>query len=165
VLQPYWSPGLKVPGLEAKGSIIGFSDVHTRAHLYRAILEGLAYALREGKERCEKRSGVKITELRVSGGGSQSDAALQLTADIFGLPAARPHTYETSGLGAAIDTAVGLDLHSDFTTAIQEMTRVGRVFEPDAPTHAIYDDLFHRVYKRIYPRLQPLYESLRGISH
>ncbi len=88
VLQPYWSPGLKVPGPEAKGAIIGFGDVHTRAHLYRAILEGLAYALREGKERSEKRSGIPITELRVSGGGSQSDAAMQLTADIFGLPTA-----------------------------------------------------------------------------
>ena len=96
MLQPYWTPGIKVPGPEAKGAIIGFGDVHTRAHMYRAILEGLAYALREGKERIEKRSGVPITELRVSGGGSQSDAAMQLTADIFGLPTARPHVYETS---------------------------------------------------------------------
>ena len=99
MLQPYWSPGLKAPGPEAKGAIIGFGDVHTRAHLYRAILEGLAYALREGKERTERRSGVPITELRVSGGGSQSDAAMQITADIFGLPTARPHLYETSGPG------------------------------------------------------------------
>ena len=47
-LQPYWSPGVRIPGPEAKGAIIGFGDVHTRAHLYRAILEGLAYALRDG---------------------------------------------------------------------------------------------------------------------
>ena len=100
VLQPYWSPGVRIPGPEARGAIIGFSDVHTRAHIYRAILEGLAFALRDGKERTERRSKVPITELRVSGGGSQSNAALQLTADIFGLPTARPHTYETSGLGA-----------------------------------------------------------------
>ena len=99
VLQPYWTPGLKLPGPEAKGAIIGFGDVHTRAHVYRAILEGLAYALLEGKERTEERSGVKMTELRVSGGGSQSNAALQLTADIFNLPTARPHVYETSGVG------------------------------------------------------------------
>ena len=77
ILQPYWSPGVKVPGPEAKGAIIGWGDVHTRGHLYRAILEGLAYALREGKERTEKRSGVKITELRVAGGGSQSEAAMR----------------------------------------------------------------------------------------
>lgn len=48
-LQPYWSPGVRIPGPEAKGAIIGFGDVHTRAHVYRAILEGLAYALREGR--------------------------------------------------------------------------------------------------------------------
>ncbi len=163
VLQPYWSPGIKVPGPEARGSMIGFTDVHTRGHVYRAILEGLAYALREGKERTEKRSHVRVTELRVSGGGSQSDAAMQITADIFGLPTARPHTYETSGLGAAIDAAVGLGLHSDFDTAVREMTRIGDVFQPDAETHARYDELYQRVYRRMYGRLQPLYEALRVI--
>jgi sugar (pentulose or hexulose) kinase len=164
VLQPYWSPGVRVPGPEARGAVIGFSDVHTRAHLYRAILEGLAYALREGKERTEKRSGVPITELRVSGGGSQSDAAMQLTADVFGLPAARPHTYETSGLGAAIDAAVGLGLHPDFSTAIRAMTRIERVFEPNPATHATYDALYNEVYRRLYGRLRPLYETLRRLS-
>ena len=93
VLQPYWSPGLKLPGPEAKGAVIGFGDVHTRAHLYRSMIEGLAYGLREGKERLERRTGTPITELRVSGGGSQSDAVMQLSADVFGLPAIRPHVY------------------------------------------------------------------------
>jgi sugar (pentulose or hexulose) kinase len=164
MLQPYWSPGIKIPGPEAKGAIIGFGDVHTRAHVYRAILEGLAYALREGKERIEKRSGVPITELRVSGGGSQSDAAMQLTADIFGLPTSRPHLYETSGLGAAIDAAVGLGLHPDFNTAIQAMTRIGKTFEPMAPHHATYDALYHRVYQKMYARLQPLYHDIQQIT-
>ncbi len=164
MLQPYWSPGLKVPGPEAKGAVIGFGDVHTRAHLYRAILEGLAYALREGKERTEQRSGIPITGLRVSGGGSQSDAALQLTADIFNLPTARPHLYETTGLGAAIDAAVGLGLHPDFETAVQAMTRIGRVFEPDPHTREIYDQLYHRVYKQMYTRLKLLYEEIRDIT-
>lgn len=164
VLQPYWSPGLKVPGPEAKGAIIGFGDVHTRAHMYRAILEGLAYALREGKERSEKRSGIKITEIRVSGGGSQSDSAMQITADIFGLPTARPHLYETSGLGAAIDLAVGLNLHPDFDSAIQAMTRLGEVFEPDPATRDIYEGLYHKVYKQMYRRLKPLYEEIREIT-
>jgi sugar (pentulose or hexulose) kinase len=163
-LLPYWSPGIKVPGPEAKGAIIGFGDVHTRAHLYRAILEGLAYALREGKERTERRSHIPITELRVAGGGSQSDAALQLTADIFGLPAARPHTYEASGLGAAIDAAVGLGLHPDFATAVAEMTRLGDRFEPDAEHHEIYDALYRRVYEPMYPKLKPLYEAIREIT-
>jgi sugar (pentulose or hexulose) kinase len=160
VLQPYWSPGLRFPGPEARGAVIGFSDVHTRAHLYRAILEGLAYALREGAERTAKRSGIPITELRVAGGGSQSDAALQLTADVFGLPAARPHVYEASGLGTAMDAAVGVGIHRDFPTAIREMTRLRDAFEPDAKTHTRYDELFHGVYKRMYHRLKPLYQFM-----
>lgn len=164
ILQPYWSPGIKVPGPEAKGAVIGFGDVHTRAHLYRAIIEGLAYALREGKERSERRSGVPVTELRVSGGGSQSSAAMQITADVFGLPAARPHLYETSGLGAAIDAAVGLGLHPDFPSAVQAMTRLGDVFEPDPQRVEIYDELYQRVYQQMYRRLKPLYEEIREIT-
>jgi sugar (pentulose or hexulose) kinase len=162
VLQPYWSPGLRFPGPEARGAIIGFSDVHTRAHLYRAMLEGLAYAMREGAERTAKRSGIPITELRVAGGGSQSDAAMQLTADVFGLPASRPHVYEASGLGAALDAAVGAHLHADFPTAIREMTRIRDTFEPDAKTHARYDELYSGVYKKMYGRLKPLYEFMHG---
>lgn len=163
VLQPYWSPGLKFPGPEARGAVIGFNDQHTRAHLYRAILEGLAYAMREGAERTSKRSGVSITELRVAGGGSQSDAAMQLTADVFGLPASRPHVYEASGLGAAIDAAVGMRIHADFPAAIHEMTHLGDTFEPDAKTHAQYDELYYGVYRKMYNRLKPLYEYMYGI--
>src|SRR5471032_1392705 len=164
MLQPYWSPGVRVPGPEAKGAMIGFGDVHTRAHMYRAILEGLAYALREGKERIERRSGAAVTELRVAGGGSQSDAAMQLTADIFGLPAARAHVYETSGLGAAIAVAAGLGLHADFDSATRAMTRPGRVFHPIAANSAIYERLYRRVYLKMYRRLQPMYQEIADIT-
>lgn len=164
MLQPFWTPGLKNPGPEAKGAIIGFGDVHSRAHLYRSILEGLAYALREGKERIEKRSKIPITSIRVSGGGSQSKSAMQLTADIFGLPTARPHLYETSGLGASIDAAVGLGLHPDFKSAVAAMTRIGEVFEPDRKNHALYDALYRDVYKKMYRRLKPLYRRIRKIT-
>ena len=164
ILQPFWSPGLKVPGPEAKGAIIGFGDVHTREHIYRAILEGLAYALREGAERTVRRSKVPITELRICGGGSQSDTAMQITADVFNLPAIRPHTYETSGLGAAIDAAVGVGLHPDFDTAVREMTRVGQVFEPNPQNVDIYEELYTRVYKGMYAKLRPLYEEIREVT-
>jgi len=163
VLQPYWSPGLKMPGPEARGAIIGFGGGHTRAHLYRAILEGLAYALRDGADRTNQRSGIPITELRVAGGGSQSDQAMQITADVFGLPASRPHLYEASGLGAAIDAAVGLQLHPDFDTAIKEMTRLGDTFEPNPQAQAIYEELYQNVYRKMYGRLKPLYEGLRKV--
>jgi sugar (pentulose or hexulose) kinase len=164
VLQPYWSPGLKIPGPEAKGAIIGFGDIHTRAHLYRSILEGLAFGLREGAERTKKRTGIPITEIRVAGGGSQSNAAMQLTADIFGLPTSKPHTYEASGLGAAIDAAVGLGLHPNFETAITEMTRINETFEPNPENQKIYDDLFNEIYCKMYKRLKPLYEKIQEIT-
>ncbi|MFA4969525.1 MAG: FGGY-family carbohydrate kinase [Sulfuritalea sp.] len=164
MLQPFWNPGIKVPGPEAKGAVIGFGEVHTRAHLYRAILEGLAYALREGRERIERRGGTHIERVRVSGGGSQSDAAMQITANIFNLPAERPHLHETSGLGAAIIAAVGLGLHPDFATAVREMTRVGQVFAPEAQHVRIYEQLYRKVYCRMYRRLQPLYREIREIT-
>jgi sugar (pentulose or hexulose) kinase len=163
-LQPYWSPGLRSPGPEAKGAIIGFGDVHTRAHIYRAILEGLAYALREGLERTQKRLRVRTVEVRVSGGGSQSDAAMQITADVFNRPASRPHIYETSGLGAAMDAAVGLGLHPDFETAVAEMTRLQDTFEPRPDEHEIYEGLYQRVYRQMYRKLRPFYEEIRRIT-
>jgi sugar (pentulose or hexulose) kinase len=163
-LQPYWAPGVRHPGLDAKGAIIGFGDVHTRAHVYRAILEGLAYALRDGAERIASKTGTALSELRVSGGGSQSDAAMQLTADIFRLPATRPHTYETSGLGAAIDSAVALGMHADFTAAVRAMTRSARTFEPIAANAALYEELYQQVYRRMYKGLAPLYARIRRIT-
>jgi len=164
MLQPYWTPGLRKPGPEAKGAIIGFGDIHSRAHLLRSIMEGLAYALREGKERIEKRTRVPVTSLRVSGGGSQSSSALQLTADIFGLPTAKPHVYETSGLGAAIDAAVGLGLYPGFREAVDGMTHVGKVYEPDVETHQLYTELYQQVYLKMYGRLKPFYRKIRDIT-
>jgi len=164
MLQPTWSPGVRIPGREAKGAIVGFGDVHTRAHLYRSILEGLAYALREGGERAAARAKEPLRELRVSGGGAQSPAVVQLTADVFGLPTGRPHTHETSGLGAAIDAAVGIGLHRDVDVAAREMTRVAETRDPDAERHALYEQLYQRVYRRMYERLKPLYEEIRAIT-
>jgi sugar (pentulose or hexulose) kinase len=102
--------------------------------------------------------------LRVAGGGSQSDAAMQLTANIFGLPAERPHVYEASGLGAAICCSVGLGLHADFPTAIAAMTRVGAVFTPQPEAQKIYEQLYKEVYLRMYRQLKPLYQSIRKIT-
>lgn len=163
-LQPYWSPGLKVPGPEAKGAVIGFGDVHTRGHFYRAILEGLAYALREGADRTMRRTRQPIIEVRIAGGGSQSKAAMQLTADIFGLPASRPHVYETSGLGAAMDAAVGMGFYPDFDAAVKGMTRVADTFEPNMENHKLYDQLYKQVYLKMYRRLKPLYQAIGRIT-
>lgn len=163
-LQPFWNPGVKYPGPEAKGAIIGFGDVHTRAHIYRAIIEGIGYALREGKERLEKRNGVAIRQLRVSGGGSQSDEVMQITANLFGQRVERPHTWETSGLGAAINAAVGAGYYASHVEAVAAMTRPGQAFSPDPQTAELYDQLYHQVYRPLYGRLAPLYRNIRRIS-
>jgi sugar (pentulose or hexulose) kinase len=164
MLQPYWMPGVRYPGPEAKGAMVGFGDVHGRAHVYRAILEGLAYALREGAERTVKRSKVPIRELRISGGGSQSRAAIQLFADVFGLPASRPHTHEAAGLGAAIDVMLGLGIHADPVDAVAAMVRVTDRFEPDPAANRTYEDLYRSVYLPMYDRLKPLYREIRRIT-
>jgi len=163
-LQPFWNPGVKYPGPEAKGAIIGFGDVHTRAHLYRAIIEGIGYALREGKERLEKRNGIAIRQLHVSGGGSQSDEVMQITANLFGLNAQRPHTWETSGLGAAINAAVGAGRYANHSEAVAAMTRPGRAFTPEQDTVQLYDRLYREVYRPLYGRLAPLYRNIRRIT-
>ena len=165
MLQPFWSPGVKEPGPEAKGSIIGFGDVHTRAHVYRAIIEGLSYALKEGTIRTEKKNKVPIQKLRISGGGSQSKTAMQATADIFNLVAEQPHTFETSALGAAIDAAMGLRVFGSFGEAVKSMTRISKIYEPNPESSKIYKELFEKVYMKLYKKMRPLYKDTRRITN
>jgi len=124
----------------------------------------LVYGLREGGELTQRKMKIPITKLKVSGGGSQSDVAMQITADVFGMAAERPHTFETSALGAAIDAAVGLKLYPDFPSAVKAMTRAGRVFEPIKENHELYDNLYRRVYLKMYDRLRPLFKDIRDIT-
>ena len=163
-LQPYWSPGLREPGPEGKGAIIGFGDVHTRAHFYRALIEGLAYGLRAGRELIEARTRRRITRLVISGGGSQSDGAMQIAADVFNLAAERPHVAEASALGAAMLAAAGLGWHADVPAAAKAMARAGRRFEPQPEAVRTYDALYREVYRPLYKRLEPLYRRIRAIT-
>ena len=162
MLQPYWSPS-NGDGPETRGAIIGFNEDHTRAHLYRAMIEGLTYALRESKELLEKRTKKSISRLVVSGGGSQSDEVMQITADIFGMTVFRPHTFETSSLGAAIASAVGIGLYQDFTYAVEKMTHAGDRFDPIDTNKEIYNDLYNKVYKKMYSNLKPSYEAIKSV--
>jgi ribulose kinase len=72
--------------------------------------------------------------------------------------------YEASALGAAIDAAVGLGLQPNVHTAVAQMTRVGRIFEPDAQAHQTYDLMYRRVYQHMYRTLKPLHEAIRQIA-
>ena len=159
VLQPYWGPGLSRP--LAKGAVVGFSDIHTRFHLYRAIIEGIAYALKEGLSSIEKSQKHKIKYLMISGGGSQSDAVCQITSDIFGLPVSRVQTFETTSLGAAISTFVGLGEYQTVEEAISKMTRVTSTFYPNEKAQKQYTYLYKKVYVRMFPQLKDIYKDLK----
>jgi len=163
VLQPYWGPGLRRP--LAKGAIVGFSDVHTKIHMYRAIVEGIAYALREGLELFEnKRLHHKVTSLRISGGGSQSDLICQITADIFNKPVSRIQTFECSTMGCAISAFIA---HGDFKNkkeAVESMIRVSKTFTPNPENAKKYDYLFNHAYMKLYPQLKNIYKDIKNFD-
>lgn len=162
VLQPYWGPTLKRPN--ARGAIIGFSDCHTLYHVYRSIVEGIAYGLRDGLEGIQKRQHAKITEIAVSGGGSKSDAICQITSDIFGVPVFRVQTNETAALGCAIVCYKYLGVYKTYEEAVNNMVRRTNVFYPNMENHKKYDVLFKKVYLKMFNRLSDMYVSLKKFS-
>ena len=158
VLSPYWGPGLRRP--EAKGAIIGWSDVHTKVHLYRAIVEGVAFGIQEGFLGMQKRMKHRVKEIRVSGGGSKSDAICQITADIFNLPVSRVQTNETSSLGTAIAAFLASKDFQNPEEAVASMVRVTKTFNPNQEAVKRYTFLYKKVYSKIYPKLIHLYRDL-----
>jgi sugar (pentulose or hexulose) kinase len=158
VLSPYWGPGLRRP--EAKGAIIGWSDVHTKVHLYRAIIEGIAFGIQEGFLGMQKRIKHKVKEIRVSGGGSQSDAICQITSDIFNLPVSRVQTNETSSLGTAIAAFLASKAFANPVEAVASMVRITKTFTPNPVAAERYRYLYKKVYSKIYPKLIHLYRDL-----
>ena len=161
ILQPFWGPGLKNPA--AKGAIIGFGDVHTKAHIYRAVIEGLGYALLDGLKKIEKVTGVKAEQAAVSGGSAQSDEICQISADIFNIPMHRGKTFETAGLGAAVVTAAGIGCYGSIKDAINKMVSYEKTFTPDLKHADLYKTIFDRVYRKMYHSLYPLYKEIREI--
>ena len=163
LLQPHWSPGVRHPAADARGSVIGFGPEHGRAHLARAILEGQAHAMREGRALIERATRRSIETLVVVGAASRSDLVMQILANVVGLPAVRLHTAEAAALGAAIDAAVGAGLHADLPAATAAMARRGQRFDPATEDAALYDRLHRQVYQPMYGRLAPLYAGLARI--
>lgn len=162
ILQPYWGPGLKRP--LAKGAILGFSDYHSKYHVYRAIIEGIAFALKEGLIKMQKRRHKgKVKRIRVSGGGSSSSAICQITADIFNLPVSKIQTSETASLGAAIVTFVSSNYYSSYQEAVKNMVHQSKEYLPNKENAKLYDKIYKQVYKNIYPRLKPLNLSIRDV--
>ena len=162
IVQPYWSPGLGEK--HAKGAMIGFGDVHKKEHIYRAVIEGLAYGMLDGMQKLEKRGNLKFEKLAVSGGASQSDEICQIVADVFNMPIVRGSTYETSGLGAAIITAYGINEYSTLDKAVENMVNYADTFYPKPENVNIYKALYEEVYLKMYNNLNPLYKRIKEIT-
>ena len=162
VLEPFWSPGVSNPN--ARGTIIGFKDIHTKKHLYRAIIEGIGYGLYEGLLTMEKRSKQTIKEVFAGGGGSMSDEICQIMSDIFNLPLKRIQTHEACGLGSSIIAFKEMGIYNSYDEAIKNMVRVSKVFNPDAKKHEIYYNIYSNVYSKMEKRLYPLNKKLKEVK-
>ncbi|MDR1374705.1 MAG: FGGY-family carbohydrate kinase, partial [Treponema sp.] len=161
VLQPYFTPGIDMP--HAKGAAIGFSDVHTRIHLYRAIIEGINFALMEGLRNMEKRGGIKIKELYVAGGGSKSEEICRITASMFGLPVYRIQTYEATGIGSSLAAFTAQGIFSSYEEGIREMVHIKDEILPCREDHEIYEAIHERIFEKIFDKLSPLYGEINDI--
>ena len=164
VLQPYWSPDRVYCDEYGKGSVIGFSDTHTRAHLYRAILEGLVFALKDGAMITTKKLKHPFKKLRLSGGGAQSQVAVQIAADVFDLTVECPSVSETSALGAAVIAAVGLGYYPDYAAAVEGMTSLRQTVQPDPRNRDLYTRIYNGVYRKQYRQLRSLYKEMADIA-
>ena len=160
ILQPFWNPGVRIPGPEAKGAMIGFGDVHNRAHMYRAIVEGIAFALREAAARLERRNGVKIQRLKVAGGGSQSDGVMQITADIFGIPAEQAAYLRNLGAGRRHECG-------RWRRPLRHPRRGTGAYEPawaHIPAAGPKRGAVTRLYSGVYAKMYPGWRGFTGAS-
>jgi sugar (pentulose or hexulose) kinase len=161
VIAPYWSPTGIAPG--ARSVVLGLDDRHSRAHIYRAILEGTAYALRQGMNRMVQDTRQSLSEIMLGGGGAGSDLVMQITSDALGLPVWRVQTVDTCSLGTAIIAAVGIGYYGSFGEAVDHMVIRQECFEPDPSRQALYSEIFHRIYEGIYPSLKSVYHNYNEV--
>lgn len=146
----------------ARGTFMGFTLAHTRAHFARAIMEGSAYAVRDITDRFAA-MGVPSRELRVMGGGARSALWNQIKADVTGLPVCVPQTTETTALGAAFLALVGIGAFKTLAEASNHIVRIVKRFEPDTGARKKYDALY-TLYRETYFTLLPVFEHAAQIS-
>ena len=157
VLGPYWDAA-------ASGIVVGWRGHHQLPHLYRAILEGIAFEQHLGTLSVENAVGQSVNRYIAMGGGAQSDLWCQIIADITDKPVYRAATTEAAALGAGILAATAAGCYSDIRQAAQEMTHIlPQSFEPDPARHEFYNRLFEEVYRPLFPALQPYLDHLASI--
>lgn len=155
VVQPYWYPALEKP--DSRGAMIGFTSLHTRYHVYRAILEGICYCLRAGLDDIVKKTKKMPSCLIISGGGSNQDVLPKMISDVFNLPVRRAFEPEASSLGGAMAGYLAMGYYKTPEEAKANMVRKGNLYYPNPKNAASYDQLYRKVYKKMYPSLKNCY--------
>jgi len=166
VLVPYWNGALNPYwDASASGIVAGWRGIHRPHHLYRAILEGIAFEQRLHAEGVEAATGQPVAEYVVMGGGSRSSLWRQILADVTGKPIRRCAAPEASALGAGILAAAGAGLFADVSAAAMAMAHLEpSAAQPDPHRAAHYTQLYEEVYRPLYPALQGPLARLHALT-
>lgn len=140
----------------ARGAFIGLTTRHTRGHMTRAVLEGVAFGLRDSFELI-KNSGLTIEEVRVSGGGAKSPLWRQIMTDILNVPLKQVAAIEGASYGAALLAGVGAGLWPDVLTATQVIVAESET-HPSANVAAYEQE--YQIYRSLYPTLKDTFKAL-----
>lgn len=150
--------------LYRKGVILGFDERHSRGHIYRSLLEGIALTLKNSYSAMCDELGKTPSKIIVSGGGSNSDLYMQIIADIYGVRTVRNVVNGAASLGAAISVAVATGIYPDYETAVRKMIKQRDEFVPNMANHDAYNRI-NAIYRRLPSLLEtPLkevYEALK----
>jgi len=159
---PYLS-GERCPHADpnARGVFFGLSRMHGRGHLGRAVMEGVAFGLRDALE-LMKPLGLAPKEIVVNGGGAKSSLWRQILADVFNAKIVTVNASEGAAFGAAVLAAVGTGAYSSVVEASQAMLRITGMTEP-GPDAATYDRIYP-VYEKLYGTLKDSFEALAKVQ-
>lgn len=155
-LTPYWDSN-------ARGVLVGFAGVHSKAHIYRAILEGIAYELRVCMELANQTLQTPVTEIIAMGGGSRSPLWNQMIADVLSIPVFVSKEEEATSLGAAMLAAYGNGSYDSIAEASKQMSASGAVYQPNKKLKPLYDVRFE-IYKAIYPALKSSFAAIAEVE-
>lgn len=139
----------------ARGAFYGLTPAHGAPHLARALLEGLAFAMRDVFERTQE-LGLSVEALRIVGGGARSSLWKQIRADLIGLPAETPLHTDTSAIGAAVLAGKAAGLISDIGQTVARLNPVADVTLPLVRHKQAYDNAYWR-YRQLFTSLRPLF--------
>ncbi|QLK60440.1 sugar kinase [Enterobacteriaceae bacterium Kacie_13] len=143
-----------------KGAMIGFDGRHTRAHMYRSMLEGIAFTMKNHMDKMAQELKVPFKSLIISGGGANSDLFMQIFADVFGVPTRRNLMKGSAAVGCAVNAGMAVGVFSSYEKATEKMVRMGEHFTPDMQNHALYNALNADVYQKVNTHLDPLFQAL-----